>query len=40
MLDGSTPGEKIDLGRIEGLTMNNFNKKKSTIGGGSSLMLP
>jgi len=26
MLDGKMAGDKIDLERIEGLTMNNFNK--------------
>jgi hypothetical protein len=32
--------DKMDLDRIENLTMNNFNKQKNNLGGASALMLP
>jgi len=41
MVDGKMEGgENYDLGRIENLTINNFNKQKNNLGGASSLMLP
>jgi hypothetical protein len=41
MIDGKMDGnEKINLGRIEMMTINNFNKQKNNLGGASSLLLP
>ena len=41
MIDGKMDGnDKINLGRIEMLTINNFNKQKQNLGGASSLILP
>ena len=41
MADGKMEdGEHYDLGRIENMTINNFNKQKNNLGGTSALMLP
>jgi len=41
MIEGKMEeGDTFDLKKIEQLTMNNFNKQKNNLGGGSALMLP
>jgi hypothetical protein len=40
MMEGKMEGDKMDLEKIAGLTINNFNKQKNNLGGASTLMLP